>query len=67
MVCGLIAQPYAGQRSTPPEKGQNRRPAIEVCLLSLTASRAASTHSCGIPDAGIGTATHSLRGFRICL
>jgi hypothetical protein len=32
-VCGLIAQPHAGQRNTPPDNAQNRRPAFEPLVV----------------------------------
>jgi hypothetical protein len=43
IVCGLIAQPHAELRSTPLERGQNRRPVFDGRSLSLIAWRVAST------------------------
>ena len=54
IVRGHIDQPHVGQRRIPPERGQNLRPELEGRLLFLIASRAASTHSRGMPASGIG-------------
>jgi len=40
----------------PPDSSQNRPPFLEVRLFCPVASRAASTHSRGMPGSGTGTA-----------
>src|SRR5215208_6818954 len=51
----------------PPESSQTRAALAEGLALSLMASRAASTHSRGMPESGTGTAIHSERGFSVTL
>src|SRR5215212_9970344 len=57
----------ASSPSARAESSQMRFALTDGLALSLMASRAASTHSRGMPGSGTGTAIHSERGFSVTL